>query len=693
MPAGVRYSGWTHVHVDGERSAGARYLPAARKFLGEALAGAAFAQLGVTKLQRTLDDGTVIVAEKTGDIPRVTIRPPTPDTEAPPTRTPDDIVVWARDENRPSGIDPENPQQILRPSGSRPYAAGTAEGIQAAQGDAGRREWQVFTYDDQTDGRRTGTFVGMFPDGIPHAGNVDWCGARGQRVSWYGPSTRYWYDPFVQMTAQYGKKVFALGQVLLDTEAYATQSAQGENPEPDFDEKWVMGAGISDGWLYVMQSRAHVYNAPPPDPTDVVEPDPGAITPYYLFCPAYTPAAIELVACRYLLAEVGDVPGYVVVPKTREVLWSANVARALNPWFFNPECNEAVTFLLPESQAYGSSVFAPTFDASASRMTLSITETGGNLVAAVDIAPESLAAGGGQAAVAADYLRDGTPVEISIRRRDVGASGSLGVLNQRFDLVVGGAAIELRSLRRQDVTENYFDTRRWVMWADARAGAAVLRRQEVHFRDPPGSGNAFVSMQVWLEVWLQGLRVADRTDGRTDVDAANNSFGTYVIYNSNPADHQSDNLGDVLSPMVALYGWCWGHLASTGSPHTIAPSHAGYCYLPRQPADVFGFVLTGYVTPAGVDHPSIRYVFVDRINATPEMARLDKDGMDIVLGAAATDGLVVASAYPKGAGAASPEHVVAPETNDQLPAITGVGGENSRFHPVWKLGKPLRSAA
>lgn len=693
MPVGVRHSEWMQLRIAGDRGAALPHVPAARKFLGEVISGAAFAELGVATLRRTLPDGTVIVAEKIGDIPRVTIRPAPPALPKPPATTPDDIVVWARDAARPDGIDAEHPQQILRPSGSRPYSTGAGDGISAAVV-GGARSWEVFTYDSQTDGHRTGTYIGLFPDGIPHAGNVDWCGANGERVSWYGPSTRYWYEPYVQMTAQYGKKVFALGHVLLDTEDYAQKSARGVNPQPDFDEKWVMGAGIHDGWLYVVQARAHLYNAPVPDPVDVIEPSPAGITPYYLICPAYTPAPIELSVCRYLLAEVDDQPGYVVVPKTREVLWSGDVARALNPWFFNPECSEAVSFALPDSQVYGALAYAPTFDAAAQRMTLSITEVDGSMVAAMTTTDESLAAGGGEAAIAADYLRNGVQVEVRVRRRDTGSTGIFGSLRQRFYVVLAGAVVELRALRRESVTEHYYDTRRWLMWADARAGALVFRRQEVHFRDPAAGGDAFVSMQVFLEVWVNGLRNLNRTDGRTDVDASNNSFGLYVVYNSNPDDHQSDNLDAALSPMVALYGWCWGYLASTDSPHFIAPAHAGYCYLPRQPDDVFGFVLTGYVSSTGVDHPSIHAVLAEKINATPDMARTDKDGMDVVLGAAATDGIVVLSAYPKGAGAQPPEHVVvATGGSEQLPELTGIAGDNSRFHPIWKLGKPLRKAA
>lgn len=692
MPAGVRHSEWMQLRIAGDRAAALPHVPAARKFLGEVISGAAFAELGVATLRRTLPDGTVIVAEKIGDIPRVTIRPAPPALPKPPATTPDDIVVWARDAARPDGIDAEHPQQILRPSGPRPYSTGAGDGISAAVV-GGARSWEVFTYDSQTDGHRTGTYIGLFPDGIPHAGNVDWCGANGERVSWYGPSTRYWYEPYVQMTAQYGKKVFALGQVLLDTEDYAQKSAQGANPQPDFNEKWVMGAGIHDGWLYVMQAQAVTLNTPLPDPAATYPP--GAV--YYLLGPTYSTANIRLAACRYLLAEVDGQPGYVVVPKTREVLWaSSGNACALNPWFFNPDCSEAVTFTLPKRQFYGSAIFAAASDSATARLVLSITRDGDVADAGITTYDESLAPYAGEAAIAADYLRDGTQVEIRVRRRSVEyANVNYGALRQRFDFLVGGAAVEFRSLSRAE-SGGYLDVHRWVMWADARAGALICRRQEVVFRDPPGAGVPFKSVQTWLEVWLGGTRALNKTDGRTDYADSNNSFGAYLSFSANESDHESDNISAAMSPMLVTHGYCYGHssVLGTDTPHPNAPAHAGFCYLPRQPEVMFGYYMAGRIGSNGADIRSTTRVFAEVVNATPGMARIDKDGMDVVLGAAATDGIVVLSAYPKGAGEQPPEHVVvATGGSEQLPELTGITGGNSRFHPIWKLGKPLRKVA
>lgn len=71
----ARYVDWTHIRVNGDRHAAAPYVPDGRKLLGEVMEEAARNGLGVHVLHRRLEDGTVLVAEKHGDIPRITITP------------------------------------------------------------------------------------------------------------------------------------------------------------------------------------------------------------------------------------------------------------------------------------------------------------------------------------------------------------------------------------------------------------------------------------------------------------------------------------------------------------------------------------------------------------------------------------------------------------------------------------------
>ncbi|HEY3434230.1 MAG TPA: hypothetical protein VGK41_01120 [Solirubrobacterales bacterium] len=669
--SGPYHEGWRHLRVEGDKDAARRFYPLARKVLGYVVQQAEQNGLGVASHTIRTEEGVVITGEVHAGIPRMTIFVPEGVTSE-PTIPLEDIVVWARNETLPDGIDAEHPQQVLKPPG----------------GNGGDGDWTTYFFNGailgyDTFGRRKSVYEPIFPEGLRRAGNLDWCGPQRERIQWYGPSTRYWYDPFVQMVAQYGDKVFMAGQIVLDTEQYAIDSGEL------FNEHYVLGAGIRGLWLYVVQVQAQNLSVPVPDPEAVGLPG----EPYYLFSVGYTPFDIDTVVCRYgLIPHPDGSPGYRVATGSREVLWSGAVARGLNPWFFNLDCTEAVTYLPPEIQAYGSSVFVPSFDASTTQKVLTLTfdedDPGEPPIASIEDTEVSLAPGGGEAPIAADYDRAGNRVEVRIRRRDLNLPpASLGYLSQRFDVLCGGSEVELRSLSREAPTENYFDTRRWVMWADAREGVLVTRRQNVHFRDPPGSGDPFVSMEVWLEVWRRGALILSRTDGRTDISADNNSFGTYIAYSGNQGDRQSDCIDDALAPMLPLYGWCWGHNNSF-VPHQIAGHHAGFCYLPRQPAVMFGYTLTGRLDAFGVNIPSVVNVYADRVNPEPADERLDFDGMDVTLGAVATGNVVVLSAYPKGAGTHPADHVVLPAGSPQLPSLTGVVEGFERYHPVWLLGRP-----
>src|SRR5690606_33738713 len=98
---------------------------------------------------------------------------------------------------------------------------------------------------------RKGTYGARFPEGVRYAGNVDWRGKDGERVSWYGPERRYWAAPYLSLHSQYGRFVFILGHKLLDLQEY-----------DGFPEPFVMGACIVGTHLYVVQADL------PPGPTE-----------------------------------------------------------------------------------------------------------------------------------------------------------------------------------------------------------------------------------------------------------------------------------------------------------------------------------------------------------------------------------------------------------------------------------------
>ena len=672
MPA-PRYEDWHHTRFEGDVDAAKALLPLARKVLGFTVQQAAFNGMQTYKHVVPLPGGGEIVGEVNGGIPRVTVFVPPPQPGREPVFPPEDFVVWSRSGAYPIGLDPEHPQQILKPPGGN--------------GDDGAGPWTTYWFNagitgyDAFTGRKS-TYQPLFTKGLRRAGNLDWRGSKRQRIQWYGPSTRYWIEPYVQMWAQYGTAVFMAGQVVLDTPQYIADSA----PKPGFEEQYVLGAGIRGMWLYVVQCQAHHIVDPVPNPgTDY---GPGL---YLVNSLCYSVFDVDTVVCRYRLIPHPDgSPGYRVSSGSREVLWSGAITRGVAPYFFNPDCTEAMSFLPPEVLAYGGPWPAPEASGIIRVLRIAFDEDDEPTVT-WDNETASIPGGAGQAPIAGDYLEDGSRVYVEVRRRDVGGSG-LGNLRQRFDILCGGAEVEIRDLYRITTpvrTNEYWDTRRWLMWADAREGVLVTRRQETFFLASSGGDTSVQSLQIWLEVWVKGERVVNRTDGQTTTDEGNNSFGIWPVYSNNNNGGLDNNLANPIAPLMPIYAFnyqmvAWDFYIST----MISPAHAGYCYFPRQPGVCFGYVLYGRVVSGGVDVPAIHRIVVDAVNAPPGAEKLDEDGKDSVLGAAASEGVVLLSAYPKAAGFQPADHVVIPEDGPQLPDLTGVPGPLERYHPIWLLGRP-----
>lgn len=76
--SGRRFDQWHLSRVVGDPAAAQPYWAIGRKLLGYAMDEAQRANLGVHVLRRVLPDGAVIIAEKIGSLPRVTIIPPRP---------------------------------------------------------------------------------------------------------------------------------------------------------------------------------------------------------------------------------------------------------------------------------------------------------------------------------------------------------------------------------------------------------------------------------------------------------------------------------------------------------------------------------------------------------------------------------------------------------------------------------------
>lgn len=320
MP-GPRFDGWHHTRYEGDPAAGKQHLPLARKVLGAVIEEARAAGLGTLKRVHRPGGGVEIVAEVHGSQPRVTIRTGIEETTEQRVRL-GDFVVAAKDVAQPEGIDDEHPEQILK------------------------AEWTTFFFDQDIAGyddfgRRKGTYrygdggVEQFPDGIRHAGNVDWRGAGGERVSWYGPSCRYWFDRWRQPSAQYGRFVFLLGQVLLDIDEYCTAA------DVDFAERLVLGAALDGNSLLVMQAKIDDVS-----PAGIPIGRPGDV---FLSAP-YPVDAVSLSLVRYgLLVDDGQPEPLrlFIDVGSHQTLWAGSGVGWVNPWVFNDTAETAESPAMP----------------------------------------------------------------------------------------------------------------------------------------------------------------------------------------------------------------------------------------------------------------------------------------------------------------------------------------------------------
>lgn len=642
MPAG-RYTDWTHVHVVGDRAAAAPYVPYARKLLGWVMQDAAYNQLVTHKSQQVLEDGTVVIAEKHGSIPRITIIP-TGGGGRSQRAISGDFVVWARDDAHPAGLDEDHPQQILRMRDDSWKTFFYSEGIAGYEGFSGEK----------------GTYIGTFPDGIQHAGNVDWRGAGDQRLSWYGPSTRYWVDPYVQVRQQYGKQVFMLGQQLLDVQTYDTDNGDGTAAQ------YVMGAAIEAMHLYVMQADL-------PEGTTTTEPQEAHVT---LVDPYYPVTDIPHRLCRYSIAPDINNPGFMrVINGSRVVLWSQSLRTGGMPWFFDREAGRARCHGVPGGTGIGGIDLAVRVlsgshtppSASAPYWTM---ERDGEDVA-VSVGSESVGPTG-TGVLASDFDESGALVQIRVRREQLGRSGIDGGNARRdhWHIVMPALDVDLHTIIQRT---GYVDwDQRYIMFADAREGILVLARE--HYRLPEGTGR-----QVWVEAYRKGELIHNE-QVNAGADAAS-STGLRRVFSVD--DLVSDVTGNVsVSPMWALYGFLLA-ISIAEVESGFQQSHAGYLFLPYQAGSYFGaYKISG---PAGNPTP-----VASRCSVTAARARNDKDGKDAPFSAAADKDAFMFSGYAFEQGTLDSVHYV---TGTTLQTLTGVTGAQSRYHPLWILGKPHPSAA
>lgn len=647
MPAD-RYTDWTHVHVLGDRAAAATHVPYARKLLGWVMQDAAHNQLGTHKATRKLSDGTVVIAEVHGAIPRITIVNGGGGGGTQSILS-GDFIVWARDINHPNGIDNKFPQQILRP------------------------KWETFFKDKDVGGYaafsgRKGTYGGVFQDGVRFAGNIDWKGKDDSRISWYGPSTRYWLDPHVEPRFQYGKFVFLLGSAILDVEDYIARS---EADEP-FEERWVMGAALRGPRLYVMHANLpEGVTDTSPAPTDSCD----ISTPW--------PAGnVNYVLCQYSLIRDSQVKFH-VANNSREVLWAGSLPRALNPWFFNESCTQAVSMGLPESvlarrHIGPTNLDEPYLEGAPSTTNAAFTATLKDGKFTVATAAVSCAVGG-EAVIAADFRGD-TPVEMTVLRR------AKGNLSSQFVFRLGALELEARRVDEQvnipwpnlpggRATQRGQKT--WLLFADLRTETVVAFRFDWYYVINAATNNR-QSETVFIYrkgVEVGSIVIADNVMAPPDDTGFLRSTG--VRWGGDWAyDHAY--AGVSLAPMFAIYG----HITQwQAQPTWDWSGHHGIYSFRAYPANNW----FGAARITAEWHGNTQLRIDDSSDCDFESNKQDFNEHFSALGCATIGEHTMLSCYGF-------EYMTGKSVNwvdnGNLGELTGVGGDKSRYHPIWILGKP-----
>lgn len=209
----ARYPGELFVRVVGDERAAKAHMPAARLVMGKALEMAATNNLGSYVLRQQLQDGSVVVAEKIGDLKRVTIT--TPEGASKPGIEPGGgFILWPR--WNIVQFNPEYRGTEVDPDGN--YTQAWLEFVGTSKITRYYQRWDVV---DDIKGARYEPYgiPQLYPDGIPYYGNCDWKNGGDYALSFYGYYSRYNRD--VNVADERSRWIFQQGQVLFDRLDYA----------------------------------------------------------------------------------------------------------------------------------------------------------------------------------------------------------------------------------------------------------------------------------------------------------------------------------------------------------------------------------------------------------------------------------------------------------------------------------------
>lgn len=638
----MAYHGPVRLSLKGDRAVAARFIRVGRVLLWKMEQSNAGAS---SRRTITVGEGIVIEAVIAGRLRLLTITAPEGGGEE--VKIIEHFVTWPRTEALPDGIDLTHPQLMHR-----------------VEDDV----WRTLFYDPDIDGYdeferlkgvyRTENNVPVFPDGVRHAGNLDWRSKDGVRVSWYGPSSRYFLDPYVQPTSQYGKKVFMLGQVLYDAEQYMADADEA------FAEQYVMGAALSPDrrWLYTVQAELPYGitlggNAPPFTT---------AIFPPYPTTDPYEPdAPIPIAVCRYRVLRGATPTTFSIEPESREVLHAGVYQRALNPWFFNERADTAVSTAFPEllTSILASGTYTPP---SPSNPVLVYND---GAVTRRDVS----AAPGADGVLAADF-RGNTLVELLVRRHATPSPQPLAGDVDAFSFALGAASWNAYSVTYTNppALAQQIVHHRVLLWADLRAGTAVFAHLQI-----TGTVPSATTIVYEIELW----------HGAARVQATPIEWGALpgIGLPRRIADSSIDgsrgmhmNAATPVAPLFFLYG---SYISFAGIVTVVSfPGKLGTLWTTPYPqTDMFGqYAFTGSA-PA----PYNRVLSV--ANFSSDLT--DFDGHLSVLGAASYEGASMLSCYDFGTRDGAAFNLMhGPEAGVTLPVVTGVSGPKQRYHPIWLLG-------
>lgn len=234
----ARYGKELRIRYLGDPAEGAKLLPLARMVVQELMSSMDASGIDQGARRKTLASGAKIKVSIVRGLPpivEIDVKGVSVAEEIPPPASLLGIVVTPRNDAYPDGQDEDDPQALLLPlpRDREPYW-----GVQWRRGN-------IPGYLSTPPPK--GLFEVAFPDGLRDGGNIDWRGPKGERLTWYGPASRYWHDPQEPNTFP-RQWLFAEGRVLLDATAYAA-----EQEDPDI-AGGIMGAALwrgEDGVRYL----------------------------------------------------------------------------------------------------------------------------------------------------------------------------------------------------------------------------------------------------------------------------------------------------------------------------------------------------------------------------------------------------------------------------------------------------------